>query len=205
MQIIQRGAEAVLYLEERDGEKVLVKDRLPKGYRIPQLDEKIRIQRTRREESLILKARRAGVNAPNIVEAKESKLVMEWIEGKKLKDSLNGMPRSQRMGIYSLIGESIGKLHSAGIIHGDLTTSNMIFKDDRLYIIDFGLGKISGKIEDQAVDLYLLYEALKSTHLKLMDEAWQGVLKAYKQNYSKSKEVLLRILKIEKRRRYKGE
>jgi TP53 regulating kinase-like protein len=218
MQIVQRGAEAVLYLEEMDGKKVLVKDRLPKGYRIPQLDDKIRIQRTKREERLILKARRAGVNAPNIVEARESKIIMEWIEGKKIKDSLNSMPRSQRVKIYRLIGESIGKLHSAGIIHGDLTTSNMIFKDEqqkeggratfgqgRLYIIDFGLGKISGKIEDQAVDLYLLYEALKSTHLKLLEEVWKGVLKAYKQNYSKSKEVLNRVLKIEKRRRYKGE
>jgi len=205
MQIIQRGAEAVLYLEEMDGRKVLVKDRLPKGYRIPQLDEKIRSQRTKKEERLILKARRAGVNAPNIVEARESKIIMEWIEGKKLKDSLNSMPRSQRAKIYRLVGESIAKLHSAGLIHGDLTTSNMIFKDNRLYIIDFGLGKISGKIEDQAVDLYLLYEALKSTHLKLLEEAWEGVLKAYKQNYSKSKEVLNRVLKIEKRRRYKGE
>jgi len=221
MRIIQRGAEAVLYLEEMDGKKVLVKDRLPKGYRIPQLDDKIRSQRTKREERLILKARRAGVSTPNILEAMESKIIMEWIEGKKIKDSLNTMPRNQRMKIYRLIGESIGKLHSAGIIHGDLTTSNMIlldgrlssvdssrhsiFKDDRLYIIDFGLGKISGKIEDQAVDLYLLYEALKSTHLKLLEEAWEGVLKAYKQNYSKSKEVLNRVLKIEKRRRYKGE
>jgi TP53 regulating kinase-like protein len=205
MQIIQRGAEAVLYLEERDGEKVLVKDRLPKGYRIRQLDDKIRTQRTKREESLILRARRAGVNAPNIVEAGESRIIMEWIEGGKLKDALNAMSRNQRVKIYGLIGQSIGKLHSSGIIHGDLTTSNMIFKDDRLYIIDFGLGKVSSKIEDQAVDLYLLYEALKSTHLKRMEEAWESILKAYKQNYSKSKEVLLRILKIEKRRRYKGE
>jgi len=205
MKIIQRGAEAVLYLEEKDGQNVLVKDRLPKGYRIPKLDDRIRTQRTRHEETLLLKARRAGVHAPSVMEAGESRIVMEWIDGKKLKDSLNGMPRGQRVGIYRLIGESIGRLHSAGIIHGDLTTSNMIFKDNRLYIIDFGLGRISGKIEDQAVDLYLLYEALKSTHLRLQKEAWEGILKAYKQNYAKSNEVLSRLLKIEKRRRYKGE
>jgi len=205
MQIIQRGAEAVLYLEEIDGKKVLIKDRLPKGYRIPQLDDKIRMQRTRHEEALILKARRAGVHAPSVMEAGESRIVMEWIEGRKLKDSLNGMARSQRAGIYRLIGESIGRLHSAGIIHGDLTTSNMIFKDNRLFIIDFGLGRISWKIEDQAVDLYLLYEALKSTHLRLLGDAWKSILKAYKQNYAKSNEVLSRLLKIENRRRYKGE
>jgi TP53 regulating kinase-like protein len=205
MQIIQRGAEAILYLEEMDGRKVLVKDRLPKGYRIRQLDERLRTQRTRREESLLLKAKRAGVSAPGVLEVGESRIVMEWIQGSKIKDALNRMPKNKRVQIYRLIGESIGKLHSAGIVHGDLTTSNMIFKDDRLYIIDFGLGKISSKIEDQAVDLYLLYEALKSTHLKLLDEAWGAVLKAYKKNYAKSKEVLNRIAKIEKRRRYKGE
>lgn len=203
--VVQRGAEAILYLEERDGAKVLVKDRVPKGYRIRQLDERLRIQRTRHEESLLLKARRAGVHAPSVMESGESRLVMEWIQGSKLKDSLNGMPKVQRMGVYRLMGESIGRLHSAGIVHGDLTTSNMIFKDDTLYIIDFGLGKVSGKVEDQAVDLYLLYEALKSTHLRLLAEAWKGVLKAYKQNYAKSNEVLSRLLKIEKRRRYKGD
>jgi len=219
MKIIQRGAEAVLCLEEIEGRKVLVKDRLPKGYRIPQLDDKIRKQRTRHEEALLLKAKRAGVHTPNIVDAGESKLVMEWIQGKKLKDSLNGMAKGQRAEIYRLMGEAIGRLHSAGIIHGDLTTSNMIFKDvlqkeggratfsqgGRLYIIDFGLGRISGKIEDQAVDLYLLYEALKSTHLHLLGDAWKSILKAYKQNYAKSNEVLSRLLKIENRRRYKGE
>jgi TP53 regulating kinase-like protein len=204
MQIIQRGAEAVLYLEEKDGQKVLVKDRIPKGYRIHQLDGKIRIQRTRHEENLLLKARRAGVWTPNVLEAGESKIIMEWIFGSKLKDTLNSMEKPRRMLVYRLIGESIGKLHEAGIIHGDLTTSNMILKEGKLYIIDFGLGKISGKIEDQAVDLYLLYEALKSTHLKLVDQAWKNILKAYKQNYAKSNEVLARMLKIEKRRRYKG-
>ena len=205
MHIIQRGAEAILYMEEMDGKKVLVKDRIPKGYRIRQLDEKLRIQRTRREESLLLKAKRAGVSAPSVLEVRESRIVMEWISGSKLKDSLNGMPPAQRRKIYKLMGKSVGKLHSAGIVHGDLTTSNMIFKDDCLYIIDFGLGKVSSKVEDQAVDLYLLYEALKSTHLRLIGEAWGAVLKAYKQNYAKSKEVLDRIGKIEKRRRYKGE
>jgi Kae1-associated kinase Bud32 len=205
MHIIQRGAEAVLYLEEREGRKVLVKDRVPKGYRLKELDENLRVQRTRREGSLLLKARRAGVSTPHILEAGESRLVMEWIKGEKIKDTLNGMLKPQRMQIYSLIGESIARLHSNGIIHGDLTTSNMIFKDDRLYIIDFGLGKVSGKAEDQAVDLYLLHEALKSTHLRLLEEAWKGILNAYKQNYAKSIEVLNRLTKIENRRRYKGE
>ncbi|MEM7815731.1 MAG: KEOPS complex kinase/ATPase Bud32 [Candidatus Aenigmatarchaeota archaeon] len=205
MQVIQRGAEAILYIEEIGGNKVLVKERLPKGYRIPQLDDKIRIQRTRREECLLLRAKRAGVHVPNVIETSESKIVMEWIDGKKLKDTLNAMPKARRMSVYRMIGEATGRLHSAGIVHGDLTTSNMILTNGRLFIIDFGLGKISGKIEDQAVDLFLLYEALKSTHLKLLEEAWKNIINAYKQNYPKSNDVLKRIEKIERRRRYKGE
>ena len=204
MQIIQRGAEAILCLQEKDGEKVLVKDRIPKGYRIPELDGWLRIQRTRREENLLLRARRAGVRAPAVLESGETRLVMEWIEGKKLKDFLNGMERKERKEVCRKIGEAAGRLHENGIVHGDLTTSNMIFKNGALYIIDFGLGKVSSKPEDQAVDLYLLYEALKSTHLKLLEEAWRDILNAYKQNCSKCNEILARFRKIEKRRRYKG-
>jgi len=204
MRIIQRGAEAILYLEERDGQKVLVKDRIPKGYRLPELDGILRIQRTRREGSLLLKAKRAGVNAPSVLDSGESMLVMEWIDGERVKDCLNGMDKKERKVAYRKIGEAAGKLHENGIVHGDLTTSNMIFKNGALYIIDFGLGKVSQKPEDLAVDLYLLYEALKSTHLKLLEEAWRDILNAYKQNCSKSNDVLNRLAKIERRRRYKG-
>ena len=128
---------------------------------------------------------------------------MEWIEGKKLKDSLNSFTKRTR--IYKLIGEAIAKLHSNGIIHGDLTTSNMILRKNKLYFIDFGLGKISKRIEDQAVDLFLLYEAIEATHLKYKNEAWEKIINVYKQQYSKSKGVLMQLEKIKKRRRYRGE
>jgi len=81
----------------------------------------------------------------------------------------------------------------------------MILKDGRLYIIDFGLGKFSRKAEDQAADLYVLFEALKSTHFKNMESAWANVLKVYKQKYPNANEVLKRIEKISHRRRYMGE
>jgi len=101
------------------------------------------------------------------------------------------------------VGRLIGKLHSAGIIHGDLTTSNMIMKDGKLYFIDFGLGFFSRKLEDQGTDLKLLKEALKSTHFKIMDVCWKNILKGYRTEYPKAEMVLKRVEDIEKRARYK--
>jgi TP53 regulating kinase-like protein len=204
-QIIARGAEAVLYLEKtRDG-KALVKDRIKKGYRLPELDEKIRSQRTRREESLLARARRAGVAVPMILDSSDSTISMEYIEGDRIKDMLNSVQKNKRNSVYKLIGSAVAGLHSAGIVHGDLTTSNMVLKKGKLYMIDFGLGKFSKKTEDQATDLYVLLEALKSTHFRYMEEAWGMILNVYKQNYPNANEVFKRIEKIRHRRRYMGE
>ncbi|RLJ05257.1 MAG: Kae1-associated kinase Bud32 [Candidatus Aenigmatarchaeota archaeon] len=205
MELIQRGAEAVIFLEKRKGKEFLIKERIKKGYRIPEIDKPLRKKRTRSEVGLIEKARRAGVSVPIVREHTDFKIVMEWIEGKKLKDSLNSFTKTKRIRIYELIGEALAKLHSNGIIHGDLTTSNMILRKNKLYFIDFGLGKISKRIEDQAVDLFLLYEAIEATHLKYKNEAWEKIINVYKQQYSKSKRVLIQMEKIKKRRRYRGE
>ena len=202
--IIQRGAEAVLYLDTFQEEQVLVKERIKKGYRHPELDEKIRSRRTRGEERLLSRARRAGVDTPGVRDVQGFKLVMDWIEGEKLKDTLNGMDKEKRMLVYGLMGNAIARLHSSGIVHGDLTTSNMLLKDGMLYLVDFGLGKVSGRVEDHAVDLFLLYEALKSTHFIHLEEAWKNVLNVYSQNYERAGEVLKRFGKISARRRYKG-
>lgn len=228
MQIIKRGAEAVLYIDSLNDEKVLVKERIKKGYRIPVLDEKIRLGRTKSEEKLIRTASRVGVSAPRIFNVSDFKIIMQWLDGKTLKDCLNEKTDEERIKICSLVGENIGKLHEAGIIHGDLTTSNMIAQGAsdatashapyrtipkkkntnhyaaNLFFIDFGLGKFSKKIEDQAVDLFLLYEALKAAHYNYLNESWQNILKTYKQTYSNADKVLRRLKEIEKRRRYKG-
>jgi len=210
-QIIARGAEAVLYLDKRedgrggeDGKTVLVKDRISKGYRLPELDKRIRRQRTMHEDSLLARAGRAGVAVPRVFDVSADKLVMEFIDGDKVKDGFNGMDEASRLETAGLIGEALGKLHAANIVHGDFTTSNMLLKGGKLYVIDLGLGKYSQKAEDQAVDLYLLHEALKAAHFKYLNEAWQKILKSYGKHYTQAKDVLKRLEKIEKRRRYKG-
>ena len=208
MKIIARGAEAVLMKTKRQGEAVLVKDRIKKGYRVPELDERIRGQRTRTEERLLGRARRGGVRAPRVWECSGDEIVMEFVEGPTVKENLNSLPRKDRLVVYREIGRAAANLHRAGIMHGDLTTSNIILKEgmpEELFVIDFGLAKTSQRIEDQAVDLFLLYEALKAAHFRFLDEAWKMIIKAYKHNYTIAGKVLERLGKIEKRRRYRGE
>lgn len=201
--VLCRGAEAVLSLEKRGREKVLVKDRVVKGYRIPQLDEEIRLRRTRFEERLLSRARRAGVDVPRVLGSEGSRLVMDFVDGERLKDALDKMKPARREGVCRLIGEAAAKLHSVGVMHGDLTTSNMILKGGKLYFIDFGLGKLTQRVEDCATDLFLLYEALKSTHFAVAESCWQTIIKVYRQKYTGFGEVLARVEKIKTRRRYK--
>jgi Kae1-associated kinase Bud32 len=200
MKVIAHGAEAVLHEGEHDGRKSIIKERLPKKYRIKILDESIRSKRTKQEVRLLSKARRAGVPVPSIIDFNSTTITMEKISGDTVKDSVM---KSKDARIFSEIGECIGLLHTSGIIHGDLTTANMIHNEDKVYFIDFGLGKISPKIEDQANDLFLLFEALKSTHHKIRERAWENVLNAYKRTYLKANEVLKRLEQIKTRRRYK--
>merc|ERR1711860_458201 len=63
------------------------------------------------------------------------------------------------------IGRILGRLHSNNLIHGDLTTSNMLIENDgEITLIDFGLGYAEGSVEDKGVDIYVLERALVSTH-----------------------------------------
>ncbi|OGI12604.1 Kae1-associated kinase Bud32 [Candidatus Micrarchaeota archaeon RBG_16_36_9] len=200
MKIIKRGAEAVLYLDDSH----LVKERIKKNYRLQQIDEKLRKLRTRKEARLISEARRCGIETPKIisVDEDESKINMEFIDGKTLKEFLNETDDENREMIAEKVGKSVGLLHKHGIIHGDLTTSNMILKDDKIYFIDFGLGDFSKRIENQAVDLPVLNEAFRSTHFKHLNLLWESFIKGYRQTNNNFNKVLDALNDIEKRGRY---
>ena len=200
MEKIAQGAEAVLYIKKIDGQKVLIKERIRKKYRIKQIDEKLRKIRTKAEAKLLTEARKVGVHTPKIVKLTEDKIFMEFIEGKRVKEFLNSADEKTIKDVCKKIGQSIGKLHAANIVHGDLTTSNILISNDKLYFIDFGLGRFSRRIEDKAVDLKLLKEALQSTHWKILKLCWDNILKGYKK-YSEE-DVIKRIKDIEKRVRY---
>ncbi|MBL7160507.1 MAG: Kae1-associated serine/threonine protein kinase [Candidatus Aenigmarchaeota archaeon] len=200
MDILHRGAEAILFLENGN----MVKRRLKKGYRIPQLDTRIRKQRTKREASLLTKAKRLGINVPTVFDVQGDDIIMEFIRGKRIKEFLRTARKKERAEACEKIGAAAAALHEAGIMHGDLTTSNMLLSKGELMLIDFGLARTSSRVEDHAVDLILLFEALKAGHYPILKEVWGGVLKAYKRNYSNASSILRQCKSIEKRRRYKN-
>jgi Kae1-associated kinase Bud32 len=200
MKIIKRGAEAVLYLQDSQ----LVKERIKKNYRIKEIDEKLRKLRTRKEAKLLNEAKRVGVETPKIFSIDENgfKIIMEFVDGKRLKEFFNETSDENRKRVAELLGREIGLLHKNSIVHGDLTTSNMILKNEKIFFIDFGLGDFSNRIENQAVDLSVLKEAFKSTHFKHLDLLWESFIKGYKQTNDKFNKVLDTLNDIEKRGRY---
>ncbi len=207
MRLLKKGAEAYLLLGEWYGRKVIVKKRVAKRYRVKKLCEEIRRSRTLREASLLHDAKLCGVPTPVVylVDPKRYMIVMEYVEGVLLKELLDGLSPQERSEICTLMGEHIGKLHRAGIIHGDLTTSNMILaRDDRVFFIDFGLGEYSSDLEDRGVDLHLMERALQSTHFRYARECFESVLEGYASmlGSESAREVLAKVREIERRGRY---
>ncbi len=204
MEILYRGAESIIYRDVLDGKNVLVKERIKKRYRLEQIDSSLRKMRTRKEVKLLNESRKFGAKTPAIfaVDEDNAKIVMEYIDGMRLKEYLNSASEEEVEKVCIEVGKLVGRLHANGIVHGDLTTSNMILKNGEVFLIDFGLGDFSKRIEDQGVDLNLLQEALKSTHFKILDSTWQNILKGYKQEYSNAEKVLRKVEEIEKRARY---
>jgi TP53 regulating kinase and related kinases len=205
--LIKKGAEANLYLEQWQDRKVIMKTRLPKTYRLPQLDTAVRTQRTLHEPTLIHRAKEAGVPTPTIymIDLAESNIIMEYVEGKQIKQILNTMPMKEKTRLCRHIGKLIGHLHKNGIIHGDLTTSNMILTPSgKIIFVDFGLGEFSDELETRGVDLHLMKRALQSTHYKYAKQCFEEVTKGYAETAGKENtaKVLGKIQEIERRGRY---
>ena len=208
--LIKKGAEANLYLEEWHNRKVIMKRRLPKRYRIQELDKEIRSQRTLHEPHIIHKAKEAGVPTPTIfmVDVAEANIIMEFVEGKQVKQVLNDLPPEERLRLSRHIGELIGRLHKHGIIHGDLTTSNMILTPyGKVVFVDFGLSERSTELETKGVDLHLMKRAFQSTHYKYARECFEAVMEGYAEvvGEEEAKNVLEKIREIERRGRYVSE
>lgn len=208
--LIKKGAEADLYLADWHGRKVVLKKRLPKKYRPSALDEQIRAYRTIHEPQLMHEAKKAGVPTPIIflVDRKNTTIIMEYIEGKQVKQLLNEVSKSERRSLCFRIGESTGKLHEYGIVHGDLTTSNLIqHPEGKIFFVDFGLGDKTKELEARGVDLHLMKRALQSTHYKFAEECFESAIEGYSSvlKSETSENVLDKIREIERRGRYVAE
>nr|WP_295161702.1 bifunctional N(6)-L-threonylcarbamoyladenine synthase/serine/threonine protein kinase [uncultured Methanobrevibacter sp.] len=190
--LIAKGAESNIVKSSYLGEKAVLKDRIVKNYRIPEIDNKIRRARCKLEARLLSDAKRAGVVTPVLydVDLENKSILMEEIDGVMVKDIIDE-------DLAFRMGENISRLHGADIIHGDITTSNIMLRDDQLVFIDFGLGRHSNLDEDKAVDLLVLKKSLQSIDYNLAVKYFNCVLRGYG-----NESIINTISDIESRGRY---
>ena len=201
MSIIAQGAEAKIRRGQWHGRQVIAKERVSKAYRPKELDSRLRNSRLKAEALIMSQARKAGVRTPIIydVDLGNSAMTMEFIDGPTAKDLLESS--DDRDELASTIGQSIGRLHRADIIHGDLTTSNILFRGQEPCFIDFGLAEKSPEPEKKGVDMHLLKEALSSAH-SVHSELYGIMAEAYAAEYPQGEKILSLVEEIEKRGRY---
>ncbi|NQU78768.1 Kae1-associated serine/threonine protein kinase [Candidatus Woesearchaeota archaeon] len=206
--ILAQGAEAIIYSDNH----TVTKDRPEKTYRHPKIDRKLRKSRTRRESKILEKLQAADIPAPHLIsmDDKEMKVYMDHIPGKMVKEVIDVLENEKDCVKYTKLCKEIGikvaAMHNIGIVHHDLTTSNMILHDveDAVYIIDFGLSFFSDKTEDYAVDLHLLRHALESRHHRIFEKCFEAVVEGYKEKAERADETLKRLETVELRGRNKG-
>ncbi|MEM0203952.1 MAG: Kae1-associated kinase Bud32 [Archaeoglobaceae archaeon] len=185
--MIYLGGEAEVIIGD-----VVVKRRKAKRYRIKEIDEMLRMRRTRTEARLISLARRIGVPTPIVLDVEGDTIVMERIHGIPVKECMSEE-------ISREIGRLVAKLHNANIIHGDITPMNMILSDGKIYFVDFGLAFVDSRIEAKGVDVHVYFESLKAGF-----EDWERLKRAFIEGYLElgKEEVIKRAEEIEERGRY---
>lgn len=203
MDSIASGAEADIFRGEFLGRRAVFKVRRPKGYRDPDLDRRIRTQRTRAEARLLREARSAGIRTPVIysVDLPKAEIIMEDVGGETIKARLHAHPEEADE-ICAKVGSTLARLHNARISHGDLTTSNMVMPPDgRMCFIDFSMGTSLATTEDMGTDVRLLERALSSAHPGL-EGAYQRIVDAYRAEKNDAEAVLGKVQEIKDRGRY---
>lgn len=244
--LITQGAEGLLYRTTylSASTPCALKYRPSKPYRHPILDARLTRQRILAEARILAKCRREGVPVPGVycVDEAGGWLMMEWVEGAPVRVRVNawlgtkseeevnqrGKPREggneALVGLMRRVGAAVGRLHAAGVVHGDLTSSNMMLRPRRqeeeeegtngtaketddggilegeIVIIDFGLASQGTHEEDRAVDLYVLERAFLSTHPRA-EKLFGEVLEGYKETFKGAKPVLRKLEDVRMRGR----
>lgn len=208
MELLYRGAEADVFRVDWCGRPAVYKLRKPLPYRLPELDKLIRSQRTVHEAQMIHESKLAGVSTPHLyyLSPPEALLIMEFVKGERLKTLLleSGLTKARVAELGEGFGRSIARLHAAGIMHGDLTTSNVIVDGDVLSLIDFGLAVHSQRLEDQAVDLRLIKETLTGAHNDVSKAFMGSLLSGYSAvlGSARAEAATKKLAEIERRGRY---
>lgn len=228
--LISQGAEAKIYISDFHGKRCIIKERFSKSYRVKELDDKLTKQRILNEVRNITKLHKIGVNTPYIlfVDLFQRKIYMEYInKSVLLKNILNRIYYDQFTiqkysnlinNIINATAKYLAKIHNNNIIHGDLTSSNILLtynnsnnieedilfhqEFDTFYFIDFGLSYVSQENEDKAVDLYVLRRAIISANPK-SEEIFNQILEKYKIYVNNGNSIVNVLLKVEQRGRKK--
>lgn len=202
-ELLEKGAEANIYPGEYMGQEILFKERLIKNYRIPEIDDILRKRRTKSEAKLLHLAKTCGVATPIIfdVDKAGTTITMEKITGITLKAFFADSQLEEIRSICREVGQKIARLHAQSVIHGDLTSSNLLLKGDEIIFIDFGLGKVSELAEDKATDLLVFKKALTGIHSNIAHDCFQSILEGYGE-YKDSDLILRTVEDIETRGRY---
>mmetsp|Transcript_15743 Transcript_15743/g.23171 ORF Transcript_15743/g.23171 Transcript_15743/m.23171 type:complete len:247 (+) Transcript_15743:60-800(+) len=214
--MLSQGAEARVWKIPSflyENQAAVAKERFPKTYRHPILDQRLTKSRGKAEAKALTRARRGGVACPAVWGIQWPVLYLEFLDGPTVRQELERISKSienasiderteMRESVAKKVGSLIAKLHNTRTIHGDLTTSNMIILSPDIYLIDFGLSRVSQNPEELAVDLYVLERAIQSTHPELDDTPFFSILlNAYKETGNKSDAVLQRLSAVRLRGR----
>jgi len=202
----RKGAEAILIQSVWETNDVIIKHRIGKKYRINQLDNLLRNQRTIAESRAIIRAKQFLVPVPLIhdINLVDAAITMSFIKGERLKDKIHHLESEKLHDIFTKVGKIVAQLHKNDQIHGDLTTSNLILTpDENLFLIDFGLAFMSSADEDKSVDLHLFKRVVVSTHGEFFEDIYPWFLSGYAKEYGKGHKLILRgIEEVELRGRY---
>lgn len=197
--IKHKGAEADIIETKWNKNEAIIKNRISKNYRTKELDKKLRQERTKEEAKLLNDAKKYGVNTPFIysIDLNKCNIIMQKLDAIQLQEKIEQTNTIELEELFKNIGFMVRRMHDGEIIHGDLTTANILIDDETPILIDFGLGKYSNLLEDKGTDLLVFKKSLVTIIPEESDKLFSWFLNGYD-----NKEVLKKIDEIEKRGRY---
>ena len=153
----------------------------------------------------------AGVHAPVVyqVDLARRRIVMQDLpECATMREAIcrlsaaEGASCAPLLALAARLGRLLATLHAAGLVHGDLTTSNLLVDDalENITVIDFGLSVADGGAEELAVDLYVLERAVLSTHPRSAPFT-ERLYRAYEQTWGGGRAVLDKLDQVRMRGR----
>ncbi len=205
------GAEAVIYKAKFLGIDAIIKWRFPKIFMPRNLDIAFRRDRTEKEAKVMFKLLQANINIPIplYIESNDGIIIMEYIDGNTFRELIDHMKEEELCSASRTVGIYVGSMHSIHIVHGDLTTSNVMIENGTgdIYLIDFGLSDFSKRVEDYAVDIHIYFRSIESAHYRYEDILKKCFIDGYSEvvGSEKAMKILKLVDNIRKRGRYVAE